>query len=70
MKKRVITALLILGMAVLAGCGSKKAMNVEEVSGRLLKEITYQDELNATDLDTAGMILNLADLDIKTLRSM
>lgn len=65
MKKRVITALLILGMAVLAGCGSKKAMNAEEVSGRLLKEITYQDELNAMDLDTAGMILNLADLDIK-----
>ncbi len=67
MKKRVI-ALTVLALAVtclFAGCGSKKEMNVEEVSNRLLKEITYQDELGKMDLDTAGMILNLADIDIK-----
>ena len=67
MKKRVI-ALVAAGLAVmgmLAGCGGKKEMNVDEVANRLLSEITYQDELCKMDLDTAGMILNLADLDIK-----
>ena len=51
--------------AVFAGCGSKKEMNVDEVSGRLLSEITYQDELSKTSLDTAAMFLNLSDIDIK-----
>ncbi len=67
MKKRVIalTALVLFAAGLLAGCGAKKEMNVDEVANRLLKEITYQDELGKMDLDTAGMILNLSDLDIK-----
>ena len=68
MKKRVIAlAAAVLAMAgLLAGCGGKKEMNTDEVANRLLSEITYQDELGKMDLDTAGMILNLADLDIKS----
>ena len=68
MKIRAIAtaAALLLGVSLLAGCGSKKAMNTEEVSGRLLKEITYQDSLSPMDLDTAGMFLNLSGIDVKS----
>ncbi|MBO4901278.1 MAG: DUF4358 domain-containing protein [Lachnospiraceae bacterium] len=59
-------SLVIAAGLLLAGCGSKKAMNVDEVSGRLLKEITYQDELNAMSLEQAAMFLNLSDISVKS----
>lgn len=68
MKKSVTLVSLILVLAMtfaMIGCGSAKAMNVTEVSDRLLKEIAYQDDLSKVDLDTAAMFLNLADIDIK-----
>ncbi|MCR5222909.1 MAG: DUF4358 domain-containing protein [Lachnospiraceae bacterium] len=65
MKKRVIAALLIVGLALLTACGSKSAMNVDEVSKRLLNEIAYQDELSSMGLDTASMFLNLSDIEVK-----
>ena len=66
MRKRVMAAVLaVAAVIVLAGCGSKKEMSVDEVSGWLLKEITYQDELSNMGLDTAAMFLNLSDIDIK-----
>ena len=66
MKMRVIAVLatILIGAGLLAGCGSKKAMNTDEVAGRLLGEITYQDSLTKTDLDTAGMFLNLSGIDV------
>lgn len=69
MKKRIIAVVMlaVLGVCSLLGCGSKKAMDVAEVSGRLLKEITYQDDLNSLDIDTAGMVLNLSNVDIKNI---
>lgn len=68
MKIRVIASIaaILLGVCLLAGCGSKKAMNTDEVSSRLLKEITYQDSLSPMDLDTAGMFLNLSGIDVKS----
>ncbi len=66
MRKRAIAAILaVAAVVVFSGCGSKKEMSVDEVSGRLLKEITYQDELSNMGLDTAAMFLNLSDIDIK-----
>ena len=65
MKKKILAIASIIIMAALAGCGSAKAMNVSEVSDRLFKEITYQDDLSKVDLDTAAMFLNLSDIDIK-----
>lgn len=66
MKMRVIAviATVMIGAGLLAGCGSKKAMNTDEVAGRLLGEITYQDSLTKTDLDTAGMFLNLSGIEV------
>ena len=67
MKKRVMAILttMVLGAVLLAGCGgSKKEMNVDELSGRLLNEIKYQDTLSKMDLDTAGMFLNLSGFEI------
>lgn len=62
----VTTIVLVMAMAAaMLGCGSSKAMNVSEVSDRLLKEITYQDDLSKIDLDTAAMFFNLSDIDIK-----
>lgn len=68
MKKSVtlVSLILVFSMAfAMTGCGSAKEMSVSEVSGRLLKEIAYQDDLSKVDLDTAAMFLNLADIDIK-----
>ena len=49
----------------LTGCGQEKAtLDVTAVSGRLLEEITYQDELTAIDLDTAAMIFNFSEAEI------
>lgn len=64
MKKELLFAVLI-GICFLAGCGSKKEMSVDEVASRLKSEITYQDELNAMDLATAGMIFNLSNIEIQ-----
>ncbi|MBR6451139.1 MAG: DUF4358 domain-containing protein [Lachnospiraceae bacterium] len=65
MKRISLAAVLILGLALVAGCGgAAKDMSVAEVSSRLLSEISYQDELNSNDLDTAGMFLNLEGIDI------
>ncbi len=63
MRKRIIAMLLLVTM-VLAGCGSQKAMNVDELAGRLLKEISYQDELSAMDLSTAGMIFGMDGIEV------
>lgn len=64
MRVIAVLATILVSAGLLAGCGSKKAMNTDEVAGRLLGEISYQDSLTKTDLDTAGMFLNLSGIDI------
>lgn len=70
MKKRMCANAVMAGMAFvlvigLAGCGKKEVkLDVNEVSNRLLEEITYQDELSSVDFDTASMIFNFSDVDI------
>jgi len=64
MKKSMI-GMLVLSAMLLVGCGSQKAMNVDELSGRLLKEISYQDELSQMDLDVAGMVFSLDGIQIE-----
>ncbi len=64
-KKAGIAATVFVLALSLTGCGKEEAaMDVTEVSNRLLGEITYQDELTSIDLDTAAMIFNFSEIEI------
>ena len=58
----VLVYVLAAGVFVLSGCG--KEVDITSLADKLLHEITYQDELNELDLETASMFLNFGDADI------
>ena len=60
----VITAVVAATMMI-RGCGGKKAdFDVAALGNDLNTKITYQDSLMEMDLDTAGMFLNLSDVNV------
>ncbi len=64
-KMRIVTAALIVATLMAAGCGSKEAdFDVAALGNDLSTSITYVDTLSEMDLDTAGMFLNLADINV------
>lgn len=44
---------------------ASKVIDVKNIAGSLLSEITYTDELSEVDIDTASMFLNFADVEIE-----
>ena len=65
MKNLAVTAALLVVCVVLAGCSTKKAdFDVAALGNDLNTKITYADTLNPMDLDSAGMFLNLADVNV------
>ena len=65
MRKLTILMAMVAAVAVLAGCGGKKAdFDVDALGGDLATKITYADSLAPMDLDFAGMFLNLADVNV------
>lgn len=60
----VITAVVAATMMII-GCGGKKAdFDVAALGNDLNTKITYRDSLMEMDLDTAGMFLNLSDVNV------
>lgn len=66
MRKTVSTVIAMMAaIAVLAGCGGKKAdFDVAALGNDLATKITYADTLAPMDLDMAGMFLNLSDVNV------
>ena len=65
MRKLIVLVAMVAAVAVLAGCGGKKAdFDVATLGNDLATKITYEDTLAPMDLDYAGMFLNLADVNV------
>ena len=65
MRKLIVLVAMVAAVAVLAGCGGKKAdFDVATLGNDLATKITYEDTLAPMDLDCAGMFLNLADVNV------
>ncbi len=64
--KRVSAVVTIAAMFLaLAACGKKAAdFDVEALGNDLSQKITYADTLSPMDIDTAGMFLNLSDVNV------
>lgn len=68
--KKAISILLVsvVGMSILAGCGSgneaKVAADATSIANDLRNKITYDDDIAEMDLDTASMFIDLSDVDI------
>ena len=55
----------VVAAVVLSGCGGSKGdFDVASLGNDLNTKITYQDTLAQMDLDTAGMIMNLSDVNV------
>ena len=64
MRTAVITV-MVFAVALLAACGGKSAdFDVDTLGNDLATNITYEDSLAKMDLDMAGMIMNLSDVNI------
>ena len=64
-KMKLLTIVTVVPAFVLGACGGKKADFDVDVLGRELNEqITYADTLMPLDLDTAGMFLNLSEINV------
>jgi len=76
-KSRVLKLIVaVMMLSTLLACGGnaqagdsakseKKEVSASAISDSLLKEITYKDELSEMTLDTAEMIFDFTDIDIK-----
>ena len=63
-KMRMITSVITTGL-LLCACGSKaKDFDVKALANDLCTQITYQDDLNELDMDTAAMFFNFSDTNI------
>lgn len=55
----------MLAGIMLLGCGEKDiAFNVNELGDKLNSQIEYQDELGSIDVESAGMFLNLSNVEL------
>ncbi len=66
-KMKRLTGIIAAGAMIfaLAGCGGKKGdFDVTTLGNDLDTKIMYQDTLAAMDLDTAGMFLNLSEVNV------
>ncbi len=68
MKKTVLIIMTIWMALAMTACAKKQEISVDEVSSRLLSEITYTDELSEIDLETAGMLFYLSDAQITSAK--
>lgn len=61
-----IVCTIACAMTVLAGCGGAKEVtaDVKALGADLAGKITYRDELNQMDIDTAAMFMNLSDVNV------
>lgn len=69
MKKISMILAVVLSVAALTGCGAKAEeasapKDIKAIASDLRNNIEYEDELSEMDIDTAKMIINLADVDI------
>ncbi len=62
------SGLLLTGFIIISflGCGKEKTVefDVNKLAAELKDNITYVDELNSLDLETAGMFIGFGDLNI------
>ena len=64
-KMKLFTIVTVVAAFVLGACGGKKAdFDVEALGNELNEQITYADTLMPLDLDTAGMFLNLSEINV------
>ena len=64
-KMKLCTIVTVVATFVLGACGGKKAdFDVEALGNELNEQITYADTLMPLDLDTAGMFLNLSEINV------
>ena len=64
-KMKLLTIVTVVTAFVLGACGGKKAdFDVEALGNELNEQITYADTLMPLDLDTAGMFLNLSEINV------
>lgn len=65
MRKISLIAVVVTMLALVTGCGGKKAdFDVASLGNDLATKITYADTLAPMDLDMAGMFLNLSDVNV------
>ena len=65
MRRLGFIAAIVTVLALVAGCGGKKAdFDVASLGNDLATKITYADTLAPMDLDMAGMFLNLSDVNV------
>ena len=63
--KWLTVVLAVVAVMAITACGGKKAdFDVATLGNDLATKITYEDELAPMDLDLAGMLLNLSDLNV------
>ncbi|MBR1909808.1 MAG: DUF4358 domain-containing protein [Lachnospiraceae bacterium] len=64
-KMKLLTIVTVVTAFVLGACGGKKAdFDVDVLGSELNEQITYADTLMPLDLDTAGMFLNLSEINV------
>ena len=64
-KMKLFMIVTVVAAFVLGACGGKKAdFDVEALGNELNEQITYADTLMPLDLDTAGMFLNLSEINV------
>ena len=64
-KMKLFTIVTVVAAFVLGACGGKKAdFDVEALGNELNEQITYAHTLMPLDLDTAGMFLNLSEINV------
>ncbi|MCR5357692.1 MAG: DUF4358 domain-containing protein [Lachnospiraceae bacterium] len=65
MKRKIISVFsVVLILAVLAGCKGNADVDAGALADELKGQVTYNDDLSAIDLDTAGMFYSFGDADI------
>ncbi len=65
MRKISLIAVVVTMLALVTGCGGKRAdFDVASLGNDLATKITYADTLAPMDLDMAGMFLNLSDVNV------
>jgi len=63
-KKIIVGLLSVIAISAVGCAGKTKEITVTELGESLLSNITYEDELAAIDLETAGMIYYLENAEI------
>lgn len=58
-------AMILVTCVVMTGCGKKEVnVDVSSLGNRLNTEISYSDDLGEVDIDMAGRLMNLSDVNI------